>query len=31
MLWLNPSDNRGVRFLINDVKDRKEWEPEEDD
>jgi hypothetical protein len=20
MLWLNPSDNQGVRFLINDVQ-----------
>jgi hypothetical protein len=30
MLWLNPSDNQGARFLLNSVKDRKEWEPEED-
>jgi tetratricopeptide (TPR) repeat protein len=30
MLWLNPSDNQGARFLLNSVKDRREWEPEED-
>ena len=30
MLWLNPSDNQGARFLLNSIKDRKEWEPEED-
>jgi uncharacterized protein with HEPN domain len=29
MLWLNPSDNQGARFLLNSIKDRKEWEPEE--
>lgn len=28
MLWLNPADNQGVRFLINDVKTGKEWEEE---
>jgi hypothetical protein len=26
MLWLNPSDNQGVRFLIDDVKDEAVWE-----
>lgn len=31
MLWLNPSDNQGARFLFNSVKDRKDWEPEEDE
>jgi uncharacterized protein with HEPN domain len=30
MLWLNPSDNQGVRFLLGSIKDRREWEPEED-
>ncbi len=31
MLWLNPSDNQGARFLLHSVKDRQEWEPEEDE
>jgi len=26
MLWLNPSDNQGVRFLIDDVRARVAWE-----
>lgn len=26
MLWLNPSDNQGVRFLIEDVRARRAWE-----
>jgi hypothetical protein len=26
MLWLNPSDNQGVRFLIDDVKAKIAWE-----
>ena len=26
MLWLNPSDNQGVRFLIEDVRTRTPWE-----
>jgi hypothetical protein len=26
MLWLNPSDNQDVRFLIRDVRARKRWE-----
>jgi hypothetical protein len=26
MRWLNPSDNHGVRFLIDDVRERKVWE-----
>jgi tetratricopeptide (TPR) repeat protein len=25
MLWLNPSDNQGVRFLIDDVRTRTAW------
>ena len=30
MLWLNPSDNQGVRFLINDVRARVAWEKRSD-
>jgi hypothetical protein len=30
MLWLNPSDNQGVRFLIGDVRERTAWEDRED-
>ncbi len=26
MLWLNPSDNQGIRFLIHDVAERVDWE-----
>jgi tetratricopeptide (TPR) repeat protein len=26
MLWLNPSDNQGVRFLIGEVRARRTWE-----
>jgi tetratricopeptide (TPR) repeat protein len=26
MLWLNPSDNQGIRFLIDDVRERIAWE-----
>jgi len=26
MLWLNPSDNQGVRFLIKDVKAGVAWQ-----
>ncbi len=26
MLWLNPSDNQGVRFLIDEVKAKNSWE-----
>jgi hypothetical protein len=29
MLWLNPSDNQGVHFLIDDVKARTAWEDRE--
>ena len=25
MLWLNPTDNQGVRFLINDMRNGKAW------
>ena len=28
MLWLNPSDNQGVRFLIGEVRARNEWKEE---
>ena len=26
MLWMNPSDNQGVRFMIDDVRARVAWE-----
>ncbi len=26
MLWLNPSDNQGVRFLIGEVREKTAWE-----
>jgi hypothetical protein len=26
MLWLNPPDNQGVRFVITDVQARRSWE-----
>jgi tetratricopeptide (TPR) repeat protein len=26
MLWLNPSDNQGIRFLIDHVKAEESWE-----
>ena len=29
MLWLNPSDNQGVRFIINEVKAKSAWEDRE--
>jgi hypothetical protein len=28
MLWLNPSDNQGARFLIDPVRARRPWTPE---
>ena len=31
MLWLNPSDNQGVRFLIEDVRAKKAWEECQDE
>jgi hypothetical protein len=31
MLWLNPADNQGVRFLIDDVRAVTAWEEYEDD
>lgn len=31
MLWLNPSDNQGVRFLIDEVKDKTPWEDRENE
>jgi hypothetical protein len=30
MLWLNPSDNQGVRFLVDDVRARMAWEERHD-
>jgi hypothetical protein len=29
MLWMNPSDNQGVRFLIDEVKAKTAWEDRE--
>ena len=26
LLWLNPSDNQGVRFLLEDIRARSPWE-----
>ncbi len=26
MLWLNPSDNQGARFLIDEVRERRAWD-----
>jgi hypothetical protein len=26
MLWLNPSDNQGVRFLMSDVRAKRSWQ-----
>ncbi len=31
MLWLNPSDNQGVRFLIEDVRAGSTWEKSRDE
>jgi tetratricopeptide (TPR) repeat protein len=31
MLWLNPSDNQGIRFLIDDVKSKTAWEDRENE
>lgn len=31
MLWLNPSDNQGVRFLVDEVRLRKPWEDRPDE
>jgi hypothetical protein len=28
MLWLNPPDNQGIRFLVGDVRSRQSWEAE---
>ena len=30
LLWLNPSDNQGVRFLIDDVRAKKAWSASEE-
>jgi hypothetical protein len=29
MLWFNPSDNQGARFLLPAVREKREWTPEE--
>ena len=31
MLWLNPSDNQGVRFVIDDVRTKTAWEDRTDE
>ncbi len=31
MRWLNPSDNQGVRFLVDDVRSRKPWRDDPDE
>ena len=30
MLWLNPSDNQGVRFLVDEVRAGMAWEERRD-
>jgi hypothetical protein len=30
MLWLNPSDNQGIRFLIDDIRMKRAWEDRQD-
>lgn len=30
-LWMNPSDNQGVRFLIDAVKAKTAWEDHENE
>jgi hypothetical protein len=29
MLWLNPSDNQGVRFIVDDVREKAAWKDSE--
>ncbi len=31
LLWLNPTDNQGVRFLIGPVREGEEWQENEED
>lgn len=31
MLWLNPTDNQGARFLLHDVTSGQAWEPDQDE
>lgn len=31
MLWLNPSDNQGARFLVGEVRSHLRWEDDRDD
>jgi hypothetical protein len=28
MLWLNPNDNQGIRFMIDDVAAKEPWRPD---
>lgn len=28
ILWLNPSDNQGARFVIDEVREKKSWKPD---
>jgi hypothetical protein len=30
MLWLNPSDNQGARFLIDQVRAKTAWEDDQE-
>jgi len=31
MLWFNPSDNQGMRFLLENVRARKAWEESQEE
>jgi hypothetical protein len=31
MLWLNPTDNQGIRLLIEDVRAKRAWEDRRDE
>lgn len=31
MIWLNPSDNQGVRFLIGDLRAKRSWQESQND
>jgi hypothetical protein len=31
MLWLSPMDNQGVRFLIDETKEKNAWEDRENE
>jgi hypothetical protein len=30
MVWLNPDDNQGARFVLPDVRSRQRWEDRRD-